>query len=257
MPSARISHRVSAPGKLAPGVLTPEIVGCNYILTSLQGRDLAAVVKEGRVVVLPVRAVIYGANQPIAEAIFPIDAVLSVVTTMREGGAIEVGTIGREGTSALPIIMGAHTTANECYCQVPGTAMTISGGLFQQLRNTNPTFAAHLDRYLQGYVNFLGQLAGCNRLHHINQRCARWLLLTHDRVGRDDILLTQEYLAMMLGSSRSGVTIALAALQRAGLISYARGHITILDHDGLEAVSCECYAVAKEQFGGLLRATAK
>ncbi|MGA2394542.1 MAG: Crp/Fnr family transcriptional regulator [Candidatus Lustribacter sp.] len=225
----------------------------NYILASLQGRDLASVLKEGQAVDLPVRHVIYGANQPITEAIFPIDAVLSVVTTMREGGAIEVGTIGCEGTSALPIILGAHTTANECYCQVPGTGIQISGDLFRHLRETNTTFAAHLDRYLQGYVNFLGQLAGCNRLHHINQRCARWLLLTHDRVARDDILLTQEYLAMMLGSSRSGVTLALAALQHAKLIRYARGHITILDHQGLEAVSCECYGVAKEQFGGLLR----
>lgn len=235
------------------GELTPKLLRCNYILASLKGADLEAALKDGRAVNLRVRHVIYEANQRITQAIFPIDAVLSVVTTMREGGAIEVGTIGREGTSALPIVLGAHTTANECYCQVPGTAIRISVNLFQHLRSTNKTFAAHMDRYLQGYVNFLGQLAGCNRLHHINERCARWLLLTHDRVGRDDILLTQEYLAMMLGSGRSGVTLALAALQRAELIRYARGHITILDHDGLEAVSCECYAVAKEQFGGLIR----
>lgn len=235
------------------GDLTPKLLRCNYILASLKGADLASVLKEGQTVDLRVRHVIYEANQRIAQAIFPIDAVLSVVTTMREGGAIEVGTIGREGTSALPIVLGAHTMANECYCQVPGTAINISGDFFQHLRKTNKTFAAHLDRYLQAYVNFLGQLAGCNRLHHIEQRCARWLLLTHDRVDRDDILLTQEYLAMMLGSSRSGVTLALAALQRAELIRYSRGHITILNHHGLETVSCECYAVAKEQFGGLLR----
>ena len=235
------------------GDLTPKLLRCNYILASLKGADLASVLKEGQIVDLRVRDVIYEANQRIAQAFFPIDSVLSVVTTMREGGAIEVGTIGREGTSALPIVLGANTTANECYCQVPGAAIKISGDLFQHFRKTNKTFAVHLDRYLQAYVNFLGQLAGCNRLHHIEQRCARWLLLTHDRVDRDDILLTQEYLAMMLGSGRSGVTLALAALQRAKLIRYTRGHITILDHHGLEAESCECYAVAKEQFGGLLR----
>ena len=251
MPSSRNSNR-GVPKRTAVGDLTPKLLQRNYILASLKGADLASVLKDGQAVDLRVRDVIYEANQRIAQAIFPIDSLLSVVKTMRAGGAIEVGTIGREGTSALPIVFGAYTTANEYYCQVPGTAIKISSDLFQHLRKTNKSFAAHLDRYLLGYVNFLGQLAGCNRLHHINERCARWLLLTHDRVDRGDILLTQEYLAMMLGSGRSGVTLALAALQRAELIRYARGHITILNHHGLEAASCECYEVAKEQFGDLL-----
>lgn len=225
----------------------------NSILSALVGSTAASVLEHGVLVQLALRQQIYEAEQPIKEVYFPLNCVLSIVARMRDGKEIEVGTIGREGTSALPIVLGAHTTANECYCQVPGAAIKISGDLFQHFRKTNKTFAVHLDRYLQAYVNFLGQLAGCNRLHHIEQRCARWLLLTHDRVDRDDILLTQEYLAMMLGSGRSGVTLALAALQRAKLIRYTRGHITILDHHGLEAESCECYAVAKEQFGGLLR----
>jgi hypothetical protein len=99
----------------------------------------------------------------------------------------------------------------------------------------------------------LGQLAACNRLHHVYERCARWLLMTHDRVGVMEIRLTHEYLAMMLGTQRSGVTISLAMLQSAGFIRYGHGIITILDRSGLENASCECYDVAHEQFGGLLR----
>jgi hypothetical protein len=165
---------------------------------------------------------------------------------------IEVGTIGREGTSAIPILMGADTTANECYCQVPGRAIRISREHFHQL-TAIPRFRGLVDRYLQGYVNFLGQLAGCNRLHSVFERCSRWLLMSHDRIDGDAIPLTHEYLAMMLGSRRSGITLALSTLQRAGYISYGHGVITITDRKGLEETTCECYAVALEQFGRSLR----
>jgi hypothetical protein len=101
----------------------------------------------------------------------------------------------------------------------------------------------------------LGQLAACNRLHNVYERCARWLLMTHDRVNSDKIPLTHEFLAMMLGTQRSGVTIAAATLQNAGFINYSRGIITVLDRGGLEAATCECYEIAREQFSGLLRST--
>ncbi len=109
-----------------------------------------------------------------------------------------------------------------------------------------------VDRFLQAYVNMLGQLAACNGKHNVYERCARWLLLTHDRVNSDKIALTHEYLSMMLGARRSGVTKAAATLQQAGLIRYTRGHIVILNRQGLEQASCECYAVSREQFGPLL-----
>jgi CRP-like cAMP-binding protein len=126
--------------------------------------------------------------------------------------------------------------------------------VFQSLRS-DPQFGHLLDRYVQAYVNMLGQLAACNRLHNVYERCARWLLMTQDRVGTNEIGLTHEYLAMMLGTQRSGVTIAAGTLQQAGFIRYARGVITILDREGLEGASCECYEVAREQFGGLMRST--
>jgi CRP-like cAMP-binding protein len=232
--------------------ITAETMRLNAILIGLQAPEAAAVIKSGRLVELSVRDQIYEPDEPINDVFFPIDCVLSVVTRMKNGHAIEVGTIGCEGVSALPLLLGAKTTANECYCQVPGIAIKIDAALFQSLAK-GPKFRPLLDRYVQAYVNMLGQLVACNHLHRVYERCARWLLMTHDRVGNPKIRLTHEYLAMMLGSQRSGVTIAAGTLQSAGFIRYAKGVITILDRPGLEAVSCECYDVARRQFGGLLR----
>jgi CRP-like cAMP-binding protein len=223
----------------------------NAILAGLDGADANKVIEHGEFIDLAVRHQIYRAGEQINCVFFPLDCVLSVVTAMKDGGMIEVGTIGREGTSAIPLLLGASTTANECYCQVPGTAIQLDADLFRTLAGS--TFRQVLNRYVQAYVNMLGQLAACNRLHTVYERCARWLLMTHDRVGSPEIRLTHEYLAMMLGTQRSGVTIAAATLQNAAFIKYGRGVIQILDRDGLEGASCECYEVAREQFGGLLR----
>jgi CRP-like cAMP-binding protein len=233
--------------------MTTATLRANSILQGIDQADVEGLLEAGELVHLATRAKIYDAEEPIRDVYFPIDAILSVVTNMKEGGAIEVGTIGREGTSAIPFLLGATTTANECYCQVPGTAVRLRAEHFHRLRAHSPRFRALLDRYLQAYVNFLGQLAGCNRLHGTYERCSRWLLLSHDRVASDTIRLTHEYLAMVLGSRRSGVTIALSTFRRAGFIGYTNGQIQVLDRQGLLDSSCECYAVAREQFGGLLR----
>ena len=224
----------------------------NAILRHVHGEEAERIVEVSRLVEMPTRYMIYDAGEAIFQVFFPIDCVLSVVTEMEAGEAIEVGTVGREGMSGIPLLMGGTTTANSCYCQVPGRAVEMPIAQFDHLLANDATFRATLNRYLQAYVNFLGQLTGCNRLHSVYERCARWLLLSQDRVGKDEIALTHEYLAMMLGSRRSGVTIALAALQNAGFIRYAHGHITIINRAGLEEVTCECYAVAQKQFAGLL-----
>jgi CRP-like cAMP-binding protein len=237
----------------APEV-TPQHLALNAILNGLGVLEAATITKGATLVNLEVRDRIYQPNEPISEVFFPLDCVLSIVTRMKDGNSIEVGTIGREGCSAIPLLLGATTTANESYCQVGGAAIKIDADVFQSLR-ANPTFSHLLDRYVQAYVNMLGQLAACNRLHNVYERCARWLLMTQDRVGIQEIGLTHEYLAMMLGTQRSGVTIAAGTLQQAGFIRYARGTITILDREGLEGASCECYEIAREQFGGLMRST--
>ncbi|HEY5258696.1 MAG TPA: Crp/Fnr family transcriptional regulator [Candidatus Baltobacteraceae bacterium] len=233
--------------------VTLESLRQNAILAGLAGADAQSLVERGSIVDLPLRAQIYEPNERISRVYFPLDCVLSVVTRMKDGSQIEVGTIGREGTSAIPLLLGATTTANESYCQVPGEAIVMDTKVFASLR-AGEKFRKLLDRYVQAYVNMLGQLAACNRLHNVYERCARWLLMTHDRVDSSEVPLTHEFLAMMLGTQRSGVTIAAATLQNAGFISYGRGIITILDRAGLEGASCECYEVAREQFSGLLPA---
>lgn len=242
----------------ATHVLVPSqaVLKQNAILGGLSPATVAEVLKTAKLIVLKTSQQIYEAGRPIRDVYFPIDSVLSVVTQMRDGGSIEVGTVGREGVSAIPLLLGATTSANESYCQVPGRAVVISSDNFRRLLDSgDDRFRSMLDRFLQAYVNMLGQLAACNGMHSIHERCARWLLLTHDRVNSEKIALTHEYLAMMLGARRSGVTIAAATLAQAGFIRYAHGHIVILDRQGLEEASCECYRVAREQFGPLLQST--
>jgi CRP-like cAMP-binding protein len=246
----RRQHRRKEAAKseaLAAGILKE-----NAILRHVPAADVARIVEGGELVTMPTRYVVYNAETVIDDVYFPTDSVLSIVTEMDNGESIEVGTIGREGTSGIPLLLGGTTTANRCYCQVPGGAIKISAKDFHHLMN-NKAFRVVLDRYLQAYVNFLGQLTACNRLHSVYERTARWLLLTLDRVGVNTIFLTHEYLAMMLGSRRSGVGIALSTLRSANYIAYAHGQITVLDRAGLADTTCECYAVAQHQFSGLLR----
>ena len=231
---------------------TPAGFEGNAILSSLTGEDREEALAAGEIVEVKVRQSIYQPEKRIDEAYFPLGAILSVVARMRDGAMIEVGTIGREGTSAIPLVMGSETTANECFCQVPGRAWKMPAETFRRLLSRSRTFQTFLNRYLQAYVNMLGQLAACNRLHSVYERCARWLLMTEDRVGHDSFPLTHEFLAIMLGSRRSGVTVAAAALQKAGFIHYSHGTITILDRAGLEATSCECYKVTADQFTDIL-----
>jgi CRP-like cAMP-binding protein len=241
-----MAQEIASPHTVFP---TTEVLGQNILLRHLTGRDEENVLKTGNVVRLELREKVYDANADIVRVYFPLTCVLSVVAKMQDGTMIEVGTVGYEGVSALPLILGSTMSANHSYCQVPGDAVSISTDMFAHLMRENPHFQKRLDRYLQAYINLLGQHAACNRLHSVYERCARWILMTHDRVRSDKVHLTQEFLGMMLGSRRSGVTIAASTLRAAGFITYAHGIITILDRHGLEEASCECYAMAQKQFG--------
>ena len=208
--------------------------------------------KAGVLVDLQARHQICQPDVRIRDVYFPIDCVFSVVARMKDGAQVEVGTVGREGTTAVPLLLGAAASTNDCYCQVPGKAIKIDVRLFQSLRVSSPKLRYVLDSYVRAYVIMLSQLAACNRLHHAYERCARWLLMAQDQVRKTDIKLTHEYLAMMLGTQRSGVTVAAATLQNAGLIRYRNGNITIVNRSGLEKASCECYDVARDLFDGML-----
>ncbi len=224
----------------------------NAILRELNGDDRAKVLADGSVQWFDLRGNVYDADQEIEFAYFPLDCVMSVVTLMRDGTMIEIGTIGHEGTTGIPLILGGDRTANHAFCQVNGNAWKMGAATFKQLLAESPLFRDLVNRYLQAYLNMIGQFTACNRLHSVYERAARWILMTQDRVGVDMFPLTHEFLATMLGSRRSGVTIAAAILQRAGYIHYHRGRITVLDRAGLEKAACECYDLTRRQFGDAL-----
>jgi CRP-like cAMP-binding protein len=229
-----------------------ESIEKNAILKELSNVDVGTVIDDGSVHAFALRETVYEPLDRITEVYFPLDCVLSVVNLMQDGTMIEIGTIGKEGTTGIPLIMGSETTPNRAFCQVNGDAWKMRASTFRTLLDSSANFRSLVNRYLQAYVNMLGQFAACNRLHSVYERAARWILMTQDRVNDDAFPLTHEFLATMLGSRRSGVTIAAAALQNAGFIAYRRGVITVLDRSGLEATTCECYDVTRTQFGDAL-----
>lgn len=187
-----------------------------------------------------------------AHLYFPGSAVLSVISRMKDGGAAEVGTVGNEGMAGVLVLLDADANVNETVTQIPGTASRVPVGGFAEGLDSQPVLRRLLYRYTAAYLTQVAQTAACNRLHGIEARCARWLLMTHDRVNEASRFpLTQEYLAIMLGVRRSGVSVAAGALRDAGLIRYSRGAIRVLDRSGLEAAACECYGVVRRHFDQL------
>jgi CRP-like cAMP-binding protein len=195
---------------------------------------------------------LYHANKPIEFVYFIETGVGSLVNTMKNGDASEVGTIGNEGVVGLPVIFGDGQAPTSVYMQVPGVGVRMPAPLFLAAFEESPSLRSIMLHYAHAFFNQVAQSAACNHFHSLEQRCCRWLLMTYDRMHADEFLLTHEFLAMMLGVRRAGVTVAAGALQRAGLIRYTRGRITIVDVAGLLERSCECYAVSKLEFDRLL-----
>lgn len=185
-------------------------------------------------------------NEPIEHVYFPETAVISLVTLLDEG-TIEAITIGNDGFVGLPIFHGPGSTVTRAGCQMPGRSWRLTSAEFMKVCGNSVALRRALDRYSQLVIETISQSAACNRIHVIEERCARWLLMSHDRVGSSEIPLTQEFLAQMLGVRRPGVTVAIGILERAGLISHGRGRISVTNRAGLEAASCECYAAIKRR----------
>jgi CRP-like cAMP-binding protein len=189
---------------------------------------------------------INNAGEPIEFFCFPLTAVASTVTCTRAGDAIEAVTIGNEGLVGISAILGGQTGTLRSFIQVPGIACLIGTDQFLTVVQATPRIRDFLLRYANVLINVISQSSACNRLHNAVQRCARWLLTTADRARTDDFELIQELLAEMVGSRRPTVSEAASALQRSGLIRYRRGRVRIVDRDGLESASCECYdAISK------------
>lgn len=179
---------------------------------------------------------------------FPETAIISVLSTMVDGRSIEVGTIGNEGMSGLPAYLGADTTAGLSSCRVAGAALRVQATALIALAAQRPALQRLLGRYTGAYLVLTAQGTACNHMHGLEQRCARWLLMTHDRIEGDFLPVTREFMGLMLGVSRAGASLAVSALRQHGLVRSNRTGITILDRPGLEFASCECYAIVRKHF---------
>ncbi len=224
----------------------------NRLLALLSPADYKRLRPHLQSISLKYRQPLYGANKPIKFVYFIETGVGSLVNTMANGQAAEVGTIGNEGLVGLPLLFGDHQAPTSVYVQVPGAGLRLAAGLFKEELAQSASMRTVMLRYAHAFFNQVAQSAACNHFHSLEQRCCRWLLMTRDRMPSDEFLLTQEFLAMMLGVQRTGVTAAAGALQRAGLINYKRGNVTIIDRRGLIRRSCECYGVSKKEFDRLL-----
>jgi len=183
---------------------------------------------------------------------FPIDAMISKTSLMRDGSEVEVGSIGREGMAGIQCVFGIPRVPGKAFCQIPGTVVRLAAATFMEWFEECPALNKAVLAYAQATINVLEQCIACNIRHDVIARCARWLLMTHDRVRTDEFPLTQEFLAMMLGVRRNSVSLAATDLQKAGLIEYTRGNIRVINRAGLESASCECYQVTIEQYDDLL-----
>jgi CRP-like cAMP-binding protein len=224
----------------------------NKLLASLQAEDFARIQPHLKTIPLKRKEVIHRRNEPTRRVVFPNGGVASVTTTMNDGAMVEIATVGDEGLLGLEAFFGDVTMPTETMMQVPDTdAEEMTADVFRQEMSRPGAFQAAVLRYWQGFQMLVMQSTACMALHPVQDRCARWLLLAHDRVREDEFQLSHEFLAMMLGATRPTVSVVAGTLQEAGLIQYRHGRITILDRKSLEDASCECYGTVKAQFDRL------
>ena len=230
-----------------------ELVQGNRILDALPEKELQRLLPALRPASFELKYQLLEPGKAIDSVHFPLSAVVSLLTTLEDNSGVEVATIGNEGIVGVPVFLGAQEMGARDYyqVQVPGRTVAMDTAEFLEATGRDP-LRALVQRYAQALFSQVTQQVACNGLHSVEERCSRWMLLTHDRVGADEFPLTQEFLSQMLGVRRASVTLAAGALQNAGFIRYARGWITILDRDGLESTSCECYQVIRTEFDRLL-----
>ena len=202
---------------------------------------------------LKARQVLHKHGEPVAEVYFPGRSVCSITNVMEDGRMVEVATVGREGLVGIEAVFGASSASGEAFVQIPAEpAGVMSLETFHREMERRGAFHDRVTKYSQAFVSLLMQSAACNALHSAEQRCCRWLLMTHDRIEQDEFPLTHEFLAGMLGVRRPTVTLVMAELARTGIVSHVRGHVRIVDRKALEAASCECYRRLRSVSVGLL-----
>jgi CRP-like cAMP-binding protein len=223
----------------------------NFILSSLSPAEEALICPHLEPVSLPQKMTFYRADEPITQVWFIERGCASVINILPDGDAVEVGTIGNEGLVGTPILLETDRMPCQCDMQIPGDGWRMPAEALVVALRQSVSLRIKLLRFVQAHFNQVAQTAACNRLHSIEERCARWLLMSRDRVG-DDFPLTHEYLALMLGVRRAGVTVTANILQNAGLIRHTRGHVTITNPVGLAEIACDCYRIIRDEFRRLL-----
>ncbi len=226
--------------------------GKNRILTLLKAQGEGQVVSTMERVSLKQKDFVSRRHEPISHVYFPLSGVLSFIIELEEGPSVEVGTVGNEGMSGASLLLGVNQASTDAFAQIPGDFMRMPAEALVFELGKNGIFADITRRTAQGFFSQVAQSAACGRAHPVEQRLARWILMSQDRAGTDSLQLTQEFLALMLGVLRPSVTVAASALQKAGLIRYRRGVIDVIDRRALEQTSCECYQTVRQEYERLL-----
>ena len=225
----------------------------NALLSSLPQEDYQRVSSQLTWRPLKVRQTLHKHGDAITEIYFPSRSVLSITNAMEDGGIVEVATVGREGFVGIGAVLGNSIASGDAFVQIAGEPAAVMGiDAFRREMERRGPFQEVVTRYSQAFVALLMQSVACNGLHSAEERCCRWLLMTHDRIGQDEFPLTHEFLAIMLGVRRPTVTLVMAELTRGGIVSHVRGHVRIVDRKGLEGASCECYRNVRGVFDRLL-----
>ena len=224
--------------------MSDDVLG-NRLLAVLAPEERDRLLRGAKSEPVEAHQVLYTAGSEISHVYFPVTGMISLVVKMTDADDVEAMTIGNEGVIGIAVILGVASSTMEALCQIPGRALKVPArAVVEEIRRTASVNRLLL-RYAEAMMVQLAQHAACNRTHSIEQRCARWLLMTRDRVASDEFPLTQQFLAEMLGVRRATVTMIAGALHKAGLIDYSRGRIRIVDGRGLERVACECYDVVR------------
>jgi CRP-like cAMP-binding protein len=224
----------------------------NRLLAALPPTEWARWQPQLEAVELPLGKVLYESGSTMSHVYFPTTAIVSLLYVLEDGASAEIAVVGREGLVGISLFMGGESTPSRAVVQSAGKGFRMRASLVKEEFDRSSAVLHLLLRYTQALITQMTQTAVCNRHHSLDQQLCRWLLLSLDRLDGNELRMTQELIANMLGVRREGVTEAALKLQSAGLISYARGHIKVLDRDGLEQRTCECYAVVKKEYDRLL-----
>ena len=226
----------------------------NRILAEMPEGDLNELLQHAELVDLPHKKVLFDPYKRIENVYILEQGVASIVSVFSDASAVETATVGNEGMVGLAIFLDTDRSAGHAFMQVAGSGYRLPAEDFRRMVSDMPQLRESLNHYTQALLTLVAQSSACNRKHSIEERCARWLLMTHDRVRRTDFRLSHEFLAVMLGTRRPTVTVAARALQQAGLITYTYGRVTVLDRKGLERAACPCYGIIRAQFDRVIDA---